>query len=108
MMSFLGNFSEIEIIVHVLLFNFIHLDCWPDMPDLPPPGEFGRHTLSLRSIIAALNARCLYSVSGGLCDSLLHMLPPLKLVKLNLNLWPNWKLLSHTNIINVDIIYKFS
>ena len=22
------------------------IDCWPDMPDLPPPGEFGRHTLS--------------------------------------------------------------
>ena len=36
------------------------------MPDLPPPGKFGRHTLSERSIIAALNARCLHSVSGGL------------------------------------------
>ena len=22
------------------------LDCWPDMLDLPPPGEFSRHTLS--------------------------------------------------------------
>ena len=32
----------------------------------PPPGEFGRHTLSSRSITAALNARCLHSVSGGL------------------------------------------
>ena len=41
------------------------LDCWPDMPDLSPPGEFGRHTISLRSIIATLNARCFHSVSGG-------------------------------------------
>ena len=36
------------------------------MPDLPPPGEFGRHILSSRLITAALNARCLHSVSGGL------------------------------------------
>ena len=42
------------------------VDCWPDMPDLPPPGEFGRHTLSSRPITSALNERCLHSVSGGL------------------------------------------
>ena len=36
------------------------------MPDLPPLGEFGRHTLSSRLTTAALNARCLHSVSGGL------------------------------------------
>ena len=53
------------------------IDSWPDMPDLPPPGEFGGHTISLRSITAALNARCLHSVSGSLsvCQPVTYVTP---------------------------------
>ena len=58
--------SEDERNAFIEFDRLLTVDCWPDMPDLPPPREFGRHTLSSRSITAALNARCLHSVSGGL------------------------------------------
>ena len=50
----LGEKSMIIMVGHIFFLNefstdifspFQFIDCWPDMPDLPLPGEFGRHTL---------------------------------------------------------------
>ena len=35
-----------SVVLRIDAMDAENLDCWPDMPDLPPPGEFGRHTLS--------------------------------------------------------------